>query len=80
MSLMACPECAHEMSDAAKACPSCGAPNRDVVAQAKDFKRAIGCMFLVLAVPIGLLFSWILGLVLLVIGAVMAILNAGRRS
>ena len=37
MALMKCKECGHEISDQAKSCPNCGAPQADAAAPTKPF-------------------------------------------
>ena len=70
MALIACPECSQQMSKSAAACPHCGAPNK----KAKDSKQAMGCLFVLLAIPIGL-FMPPLGIVVGIVGVVIMLLN-----
>jgi hypothetical protein len=52
MALIACRECRGQMATSAEACPHCGAPNKRAAAKKKDSKQALGCLLILLAIPI----------------------------
>lgn len=54
MSLINCPDCSNEMSDAARACPKCGRPNQNIA----PVKRSISILLGVGILLFPLIFSW----------------------
>lgn len=79
MALIPCTECKAKMSDAAEACPQCGNPNRKVKAKKKDSKQAIGCLLILVAIPLSFVLTPVVGLLLAVVGVVMLIVNTRLR-
>jgi uncharacterized membrane protein len=79
MALVTCKECSKEMSDAAEACPACGAPNKKVKAKTKDSKQAMGCLLVLLAIPLSLVITPIGGVLVAVVGILMMLLNTRLR-
>lgn len=70
MALIACPECQQQMSKSATACPHCGAPNK----KQKDSKQAMGCFFILLAIPLTFFLPPV-GIVVGIVGLVLMLLN-----
>lgn len=74
MALIACRECRGQMADSAEACPHCGAPNTKAAKKKKDSKQAVGCLLVLLAIPIGIFF-FPLGVIVGLVGLVIAVVN-----
>ena len=75
MALIRCAECGREISSDAVACPGCGKPNRAGVNRAKDSSQHIGCAIMIAALFAGALLNPLLGIVLFLVGFVLAALN-----
>ena len=74
MALVECSECRKEISDEAEACPSCGNPNEKAVIKKQNSGQAMGCLFMILAIPAVLLLGPFAAVVFIV-GLVLVLLN-----
>ena len=68
-----CTACSSLMSQAALACPRCGHPNKAAVQKQQNGKQAMGCLFVLLAVP-AVIFPP-LSAIMFIVGVVLILIN-----